>query len=189
MKHRLNNMIFVHYGRNELNIEDFYNPPQILDSTKPEYGLWGCPISPLYFRLVDIPVSLAKSGLRMYMCNPCLVQAARCIHNGFLNRGSVKFRLSPKADILIIENEKDIKPYCEMSDFRKTLIDMGFTNKEGYEITRDKTTTIDFDLIKEVGYDGMFVFHNKNELDGTILYKWETDSLVVWNPDVIRIVK
>ena len=188
MKHRLNDMIFVHYGRTELGA-DFYKPSEIPDSTKPEYGLWACPISPFYFKVTNIPVSLRKAGLKMYLDNPSLVYASISIYYGFLNRGCVKFRLSQKADILVIENEKDIKPYCRMSNFRKALIDMGYTNEEEYKITRDKTTTIDFDLIKEAGYDGMFVYHNKNELDNTVLYKWITDSIVVWNPDVIRIVK
>ena len=74
-----------------------------------------------------------------------------------------------------------------MSDFRKILIDFGYPLKEDYRIERDWTTRIDFDRIKK-DYDGMFVYHDGNILQDTIFRNWETDSIVIWNPEVIKIV-
>lgn len=187
MKHKINNMIFIHYGDKEFDIEHFYDITN-LNSTKPKFGLWGCPASPFYFTLVNIPV--VKGGLWMWIHNPCLCLASLAVHkHDFLNRGYLKFKLKENAKILIIKHAEEIQKYCVMSDFRKILIDFGYFLKENYRIERDWTTQIDFDRIKRDGYDGMFVYHVGNELQDTILRNWETDSIVVWNPAVIKIVK
>ena len=87
-----------------------------------------------------------------------------------------RFCLTKNANIFIVEHITDIIPYCVMDDLRECLIERGYINKENYRIEKDCwATTIDFDKMKEDGYDGMFVYHDGTELyDHTILEEWET---------------
>ncbi len=185
MEHKINDMIFIHYGNKKFDIEHFFDITNN-GNTKPQFGLWGCPVSPFYFTLVNVPV--VKSGLWVWVHNPCLCLASLAIHKyDFLDRGYFKFTLKGNAKILIIKHSQEIRQYCIMSDFRKILIDFGYPLKEDYRIERDWTTRIDFDRIKK-DYDGMFVYHDGNILQDTIFRNWETDSIVIWNPEVIKIV-
>lgn len=177
MEHKLNNMSFLHYGHNEFNIDLFYketNPGYI----KPKYGLWGCPTSSAYYRLKDI-AKLANNPVKRWKW-----------FNGIIPFSTEKyfyFCLTKNARIFIVEHIEDIMPYLIMSDLRECLIERGYTNKEKYKIEKDMTTTINFNKMKEEEYDGMFLFHDGTELYDTILKTWEVDSIVIWNPEVIKI--
>lgn len=72
MEHKINDMIFIHYGNKKFDIEHFYDVTNT-NNTKPKFGLWGCPVSPFYFTLVNVPV--VKSGLWMWVHNPCLLES------------------------------------------------------------------------------------------------------------------
>lgn len=178
MEHRLNDMIYLHYGHDKFDINLFYkemNPGY----RKPKYGLWGCPMSSDYYRLKDI-AKLANNPLKRWKWfNEIPFSTEKYFY----------FCLTKNARIFVVEHIADILPYCIMDDLKECLLERGYINKEKYRLEKDMATTIDFGKMKEDGYDGMFVYHDGTELYDTILKEWEIDSIVVWNPEVIKIAK
>lgn len=187
MEHRLNDMIYLHYGHDTFDIDLFYKQMDV-GYKKPKYGLWGCPLGTCYYRLKDV-AKLANNP--KILLNPSLRNWKWFRETStFETDKHFYFCLTKNARILIIEHITDITPYCIMNDLKECLIERGYINREDYKIEKDLATTINFDKIKKDGYDGMFVYHNGTELyKHTVLGNWETDSIVVWNPKVIRIGK
>ena len=100
------------------------------------------------------------------------------------------------------------KEWCESEDFRTDTLDRYFVFKikDGAKIftVRNKDDVsdylytphlymleyIDFDKIMKE-YDGMELIHGDNYMDlhYGYFYSWDVDSIVVWNPDVIEVVR
>ena len=84
------------------------------------------------------------------------------------------FKLSGKARVLHVHTLKDLEPY--INDHNHYL---GFDDRLDFRTLYKK-------------YDAMEVHMSSNwcELhDYFLLYTWDVDSLVVWNPDVARVIK
>ena len=84
-----------------------------------------------------------------------------------------KFRVSNKAKILWIHRLRDINPYIIKGNSGRY-----FDCSLNTEVLMNK-------------FDGIVLIHGKNysELHDNFFYSWDVDSICVWNPAVIELVK
>lgn len=140
-------------------------------------------------------------------------------HRNFSKERVTKMRNGPGGNIAINKPDFGLwgspvdckfgwKDWCESEDFRTDTLDRYFVFKikDGSKIftVRNKDDVsdylytphlymleyIDFDKIMKE-YDGMELIHGDNYMDlhYGYFYSWDVDSIVVWNPDVIEVVR
>lgn len=95
-----------------------------------------------------------------------------------LSENIIRFCLADNAKILRIESEDDLnKIPCRKSEITDML---------GLCIG---TLEPDFDAMRNEGYDGMEVIISNDPTLYLALYGWDADSIVIWNPDVVKVIE
>lgn len=149
--------VYVHYGHKEFNKDNFQEIQNRRNFNKPSGGLWASAID-------------AEYGWKEWNES-----------SGFVNisdENSFKFKLSPNANILVISSVDDVnKLPLQISDdpIFKLIASM-----------RGGIKPIDFETLKNEGYDAIdFRLSEDHELYEE-LYGWDCDSILVMNPDIIE---
>ena len=159
---------YIHYGHSEYHPEfvDAERPYHITRS-KPPVGLWG-----------------SREDARYGWIDWCRDQSLDEDEEfGFGNFDThFKFRLTSDANILEIHSEDDILPY--------TLPDPYYA---GLKWPGSKTSTSDhlnFQKLLDEGYDGIELFISDDySMHNGFFNCWDCDSIVVWNSNVIQLIK
>lgn len=96
-------------------------------------------------------------------------------------KSSFKFTLDPSANILEIKKEDDILPYI--------IIDESYSrpNVFGHQLKTSISDRFNINLLAKE-FDGIELYMSENytELKYSIFNTWDCDSIVVWNPDIIK---
>ena len=179
--------IYIHYGSTEYNPElikplDYHEPGRISSLVKPPFysGLWGSPVdsdnswkswndSSEYSECDDSNAFRfkVKDGFKILMIDS-EESAISLIENYFMQNRYVRSILRENIDILqakqsCIEALRCSDPFstCEMDG-------------------------IDFMKMQSDGYSGMEISLTEYPKLYWLLYGWDCDSIVVWNPDAIK---
>lgn len=151
-------MEYIHYG------DDTFRPEKCtvergIHPAKPKKGLWASPV-------------ISDWGWKDWC------ESEQWAPRDFDWSKSFTFTLKEEANILYVHSEDDIMDYVIKDE--STPDWLRFT----------KTSVIDKLDVERLykDYDGMEVFmsDNWNEFHNGIFNSWDCDSLVVWNPEVIR---
>ena len=162
---------YIHYGASKYNDQILKDQiDELVASNYKQIRLTGKPVG-----LYSSPVN-TKWGWKDF-CE-CEDFHTDCLDKYF------KFTLSENAKILNVNTEYDIIPYIISYEYKETfdpLISADFRN-----IT-DCCDRIDQKKLMEE-YDGMELYMDKNwdQLRYSMFYTWDVDTLVVWNPDIIK---
>lgn len=152
--------IYRHYGSNKFNKDEFINVFNTPYSNKPSGGLWSCPT-------IDVDISWNEWSKS----------------NDFrLDKLEEYFDFTLSEDAKVLEI-KDIKDLANLPTIRQDYC-LGI-----YDVN------IDFEAISKE-YDAMMVWMYRSEdLDDSVrmfdgmyykLYGWDVDTLLVFNPNVIK---
>lgn len=172
---------FVSYGTNEFSKEKFKAPFMRNDINKPQHGFWGSPIDSL-------------NGWGEW-CD------SENFHTDRLDK-HVLFKIKKGANIYIIDTQKDLDYISKDEDIEDMIQSIQRRFNCSYEEAKNAALIyhhknlkkiIDFNFLYKY-YDGIFVTERAvNKLrqvnDGDGLYWWDVESICVFNPNVIEIIK
>lgn len=140
------------------------------------------PLEPMTKRLVDFAknndmgITVTKDDIKQWVAEaPSIIEKAKGIAKTKCQefRDNSFYFTVDDSKILHIHTRVDIEPYVK----DVTPPDISF-----------KIFAIDYDKIKESGYDGIEL-HNASTLrNDSLFYTWDVDSIAVWNPDCIRVI-
>lgn len=172
---------FVSYGTNEFSKDKFIPPFMRDDVNKPQHGFWGSPIDSL-------------NGWGEW-CN------RENFHTDKLDE-HVLFKIKKGSNIYIIDTQEDLDNISKYEDIEDMIQTIQRRFKCSYEMARDTALKYYHNSLKKIidfnylykHYDGIFVteravkeLRNVNNGDG--LYWWDVESICVFNPDIIEVIK
>lgn len=152
---------YIHYGDDKFDPQLCTKKLIYHHRAKPDKGIWASPVN-------------AEFGWKEWC------ESEMHYPKGFDWKKSFTFTLTKEANILYIHTEDDILDYI-------------IENPDDWNLFNTKTTISDSlnleKLYKE--FDGMelFMFENYIDLHYSIFNSWDCDSIVVWNPDVINVIR
>lgn len=172
---------FVSYGTNEFSKDKFILPYMRSEVNKPHRGFWGSPIDSL-------------NGWGEW-CN------RENFHTDKLDE-HVLFKIKKGSNIYIIDTQEDLDNISKDEDIEDIIQTIQRKFNYSYEEARNAALKYYHNSLKKIidfnylykHYDGIFVteravkeLRNVNNGDG--LYWWDVESICVFNPDIIEVIK
>ena len=156
--------IYRHYGHDKFDIKKFTKIKNQELRNKPHGGLWASPTK-------DVDVGWARWCMQEEFCVDKLDKY-------------FDFKLKDNARVLRIEKIKDLEKLPRV-DLYNELVNLQALNTMNFDIDFEEITK-NYDAILVYMYrDKENDFHKSMYFE---LYGWDVDTLLVLNPDVIKIV-
>ena len=184
--------VYIHYGSTKFDPElikpfDYYELGHISSSVKPPFysGLWGSPVD-------------SENSWKAW--NDSTEYSECDDNNTFRFRVKDGFKIlmidSPESAISLVENyltvdyvrlrfgvEKQIDPDSDVLEEKLQCIDF---IRHGSMFEWRSIRKLDFIKMQNDGYAGMEISLTAFPKLYYLLYRWDCDSIVVWNPDAIE---
>lgn len=154
---------YVTYGiiKDKFSREKFYKIHKTLPC-KPLYGLWGSRVD-------------AEYGWKDW-----------CADSGFRECSDVN-----KMEFVLTKDSKILEVHCEENILPYIIRSYPCLNDCSVITHTDIMDGIDFDKLKDEGYDGLELFISDDylRLHNGVFNTWDCDSIVVWNYDAIQVIE